>query len=153
VKFKVVFYATLLHISPKTALAVRNGRLIIEVVNPDVVYVQFFEKDGKPAKWKHPDVPGTSGVYPVKKDKVNYHVAGNQDQPVKRFQIPLVPGLTSTIHVAQGTETSPIIKLDETMTPTHDPCLRRDDQAGAAADASSSRPTSSTLASLARACR
>ena len=32
-----------------------------------------------------------------------YHVAGNEDQPVKRFQIPLVPGLTSTIHVAQGT--------------------------------------------------
>ena len=29
---------------------------------PDVVYVQFFEKDGKPAKWKHSDVPGTSGV-------------------------------------------------------------------------------------------
>jgi ribosomal protein L15E len=27
----------------------------------------------------------------VKKDKVIYHVAGNQDQPVKRFQIPLVP--------------------------------------------------------------
>jgi hypothetical protein len=27
----------------------------------------------------------------VKKDKVIYHVAVNQDQPVKRFQIPLVP--------------------------------------------------------------
>ena len=64
-------------------------------------------------------MPGTSGVYPVKKDKVKYHVAGNQDQPVKRFQIPLVPGLSPTIHVAQGTEMSPIIKLDETMTPTH----------------------------------
>ena len=42
---------------------------------------------------------------------------------MKRFQIPLVPGLTSTIHVAQGREMSPIIKLDEsyheTMTPTH----------------------------------
>ncbi len=24
---------------------------------------------------------------------VIYHVAGNQDQPVKRFHIPLVPGL------------------------------------------------------------
>ena len=35
------------------------------------------------SKWKHPDVPGTSGVYPVKKVKVIYHVAGNQDQPVK----------------------------------------------------------------------
>ena len=34
-------------------------------------------------KWKHPDVPETSGVYPVKKDKVIYHVAGNQDQPPK----------------------------------------------------------------------
>ncbi len=42
-------------------------------------------------KWKHPDAPGTSGVCPVKKDKVIYHVAGNQDQPVKRFHIPLVP--------------------------------------------------------------
>jgi hypothetical protein len=50
---------------------------------------------------------------------VIYHVAGNQDQPVKRFQIPLVPGLSSTIHVAQGTEMFPIIKLDETITPTH----------------------------------
>ena len=38
---------------------------------------------------------------------------------MKRFQIPLVPGLTSTIHVAQGSEMLPIIKLDETMTPTH----------------------------------
>jgi hypothetical protein len=48
-----------------------------------------------------------------------------QDQPVKRFHIPLqvVPGLTSTIYVAQGTETLPIVKLDETMTPT-----ARDDQ-------------------------
>ncbi len=71
------------------------------------------------SKWKHPDAPGTSGVYPVKKDKVIYHTAGNQDQPVSRFQIPLVPGLTSTIHVAQGSEMSPIIKLDESMTPTH----------------------------------
>ena len=48
-----------------------------------------------------------------------YHVAGNQDQAVKRFHIPLVPGLTSTIRVAQGTEMLPIIKRDETMTPTH----------------------------------
>ena len=57
-------------------------------------------------------MPGTSGVYPVKKDKVIWHVAKNEDQPVSRFQIPLVPGLSSTIHVA-------IIKLDETITPTH----------------------------------
>ena len=70
-------------------------------------------------KWKHPDVPGTSGVYPVKKVKVTWHVAKNEDQPVSRFQIPLVPGLSSTIHVAQGTEMFPIIKLDETITPTH----------------------------------
>ena len=76
-------------------------------------------KDGTPAKWKHPDVPGTSGVYPVKKVKVTWHVAKNEDQPVSRFQIPLVPGLSSTIHVAQGTEMFPIIKLDETITPTH----------------------------------
>ena len=70
-------------------------------------------------KWKHPDVPGTSGVYPAKKVKVTWHVAKNEDQPVSRFQIPLVPGLSSTIHVAQGTEMFPIIKLDETITPTH----------------------------------
>jgi hypothetical protein len=71
--------------------------------------------------WKHPDAPGTSGVYPlaVKKVKVTWHVAKNEDQPVSRFQIPLVPGLSSTIHVAQGKEMSPIIKLDETITPTH----------------------------------
>jgi hypothetical protein len=63
---------------------------------------------------------GTSGVYPVKKGKVIWHVAKNEDQPVSRFQIPLVPGLSSTIHVAQGrTEMLPIIKLDETITPTH----------------------------------
>ena len=30
----------------------------------------------------------------------------------------LVPGLTSTIHVAQGAEMSPIIMLDELVTPT-----------------------------------
>jgi hypothetical protein len=30
-----------------------------------------------------------------------------------------VPGLSFTIHLAQGTETFPIIKLDETITPTH----------------------------------
>ena len=64
-------------------------------------------------------MPGTSGVYPVKKDKVTWHVAKNEDQPVSRFQIPLVPGLSSTIHVAQGTEMFPSIKLDETITPTH----------------------------------
>ena len=64
-------------------------------------------------------MPGTSGVYPVKKDKVIYHVAGNQDQAAKRFHIPLVPGLTSTIHVAQGREMFPIIMLDEAMTLTH----------------------------------
>jgi hypothetical protein len=49
------------------------------------------------SKLKHPDAPGLSGVYPVKKDKpeVIWHVAGNEleDQPVKRFQIPLVPTL------------------------------------------------------------
>jgi len=50
---------------------------------------------------------------------VIWHVAKNEDQPVSRFQIPLVPGLSSTIHVAQGTEMFPIIKLDETITPTH----------------------------------
>jgi hypothetical protein len=50
---------------------------------------------------------------------VTWHVAKNEDQPVSRFQIPLVPGLSSTIHVAQGTEMFPIIKLDETITPTH----------------------------------
>ena len=70
-------------------------------------------------KWKHPDVPGTSSVYPVKKVKVTWHVAKNEDQPVSRFQIPLEPGLSSTIHVAQGTEMFPIIKLDETIRPTH----------------------------------
>ena len=30
-----------------------------------------------------------------------------------------MPGLSSTIHVAQGTEMFPIIKLDATITPTH----------------------------------
>ena len=51
---------------------------------------------------------------------MTWHVAKNEDQPpVSRFQIPLVPGLSSTIHVAQGTEMFPIIKLDETITPTH----------------------------------
>ena len=48
-----------------------------------------------------------------------WHVAKNEDPPVSRFQIPLVPGLSSTIHVAKGTEMFPIIKLDETITPTH----------------------------------
>jgi hypothetical protein len=50
--------------------------------------------------------------------KVTWHVAKNEDQPVSRFQIPLVPGMSSTIHVAQGTEMFPIIKLDETVVGT-----------------------------------
>jgi hypothetical protein len=37
---------------------------------------------------------------------------------VKCFQIPLVPCLTSTVHVALGAEMSPIIMLDELVTPT-----------------------------------
>jgi hypothetical protein len=118
-KFKVLLYAT----KSNEQEPAHTPETTHFAYVPDVVYVQFFEKDGKPAKWKHPDVPGTSGVYPVKKDKVIWHVAVNQDQAVKRFQIPLVPGLTSTIHVAQGREMSPIIKVDEsyheTMTPTH----------------------------------
>ena len=85
---------------------------------PDIVYVQFFEKDGTPAAWTHPEVPKRTGVYPVKKTNETWYVAGNRDQTVKRFQIPLVPGLTSTIHVAQGAEMSPIIMLDELVTPT-----------------------------------
>jgi hypothetical protein len=85
---------------------------------PDIVYVQFFEKDGTPAAWTHPEVPKRPGVYPVKKTNETWYVAGNRDQTVKRFQIPLVPGLTSTIHVAQGAEMSPIIMLDELVTPT-----------------------------------
>ncbi len=52
---------------------------------------EYYSRSDATSKWKHTDVPGTSGVYPVKKDKVIYHVDGNQDQPVSRFQIPLVP--------------------------------------------------------------
>ncbi len=56
-----------------------------------------------------------------------WHVAKNEDQPVSRFQIPLVPGLSSTIHVAQGTEMFPIIKLpvDETIPPARAMSLSR----------------------------
>ena len=64
-------------------------------------------------------MPGTSGVYPVKKDKVIYHVAGNQAGEALSDPACAGRGLTSTIHVAQGTEMFPIIKLDETITPTH----------------------------------
>jgi hypothetical protein len=85
---------------------------------PDIVYVQFYEKDGKPSSWQHPDVPGRPGVYPVEKTSVVFCVDGHGDKKVRRFQIPLVPGLSSTIHVAQGAEMSPIIKLDKMTTPT-----------------------------------
>ena len=85
---------------------------------PDIVYVQFFEKDGRPSSWQHPDVPGKPGVYPVEKTSVVFGVDGNDDRKVRRFQIPLVPGLSSTFHVAQGAEMSPIIKLDKMTTPT-----------------------------------
>ena len=51
-------------------------------------------------------------------DGKHWQPRANRDQTVKRFQIPLVPGLTSTIHVAQGAEMSPIIMLDELVTPT-----------------------------------
>ena len=54
------------------------------------------------------------------KDKVIYHVAGNfksQRRPTgEPLSDPTCAGLTSTIHVAQGTE---MFKLDETITPTH----------------------------------
>ena len=46
-------------------------------------------------------MPGTSGIYPVTKVKVTWHVAKTEDQPVSRFQIPLVPPGLSTTHVAQ----------------------------------------------------
>ncbi len=55
----------------------------------------------------------------MKKEKVIWHIAGNEDQPVSRFQIPRVPGLSSKIHVAQGTEMFPIIKADKTIMPTN----------------------------------
>ena len=61
---------------------------------PNVVYVQFFEKDGKPASWQQPEVPGRPYT-PVKKIHVVWKVGGNGDQRVRRFQIPLVPGLSS----------------------------------------------------------
>jgi hypothetical protein len=83
----------------------------------DLIYVQFFEKDNKPSSWQHPDAPGRRGVYPVKKTNAVWHV-GSDDQKVRRFQMPLVPGLSSTIHVTQGAEMSPIIKLDKMTTPT-----------------------------------
>jgi hypothetical protein len=57
-------------------------------------------------------------VYPVEKTSVVFGVDGNDDRKVRRFQIPLVPGLSSTFHVAQGAEMSPIIKLDKMTTPT-----------------------------------
>ena len=64
-------------------------------------------------------MPGTSGVYPVKKDKVIYHVAGNQAGEALSDPACAGRGLTSTIHVAQGREMFPIIMLDEAMTLTH----------------------------------
>ena len=57
-------------------------------------------------------------MYPVEKTSVVFGVDGNDDRKVRRFQIPLVPGLSSTFHVAQGAEMSPIIKLDKMTTPT-----------------------------------
>jgi hypothetical protein len=85
---------------------------------PNIVYVQFFDKNGQPESWTHPEVPGTHGVYPVRKTKCVWHVAGNKDQRVRRYQLPLVPGLSSTIHIAQGSEMVPIIELDSQTTPT-----------------------------------
>jgi hypothetical protein len=57
----------------------------------------------------------------VKKDKVIYHVAGNQAGEALSDPSPACAGrgLTSTIHVAQGREMFPIIMLDEAMTLTH----------------------------------
>jgi hypothetical protein len=55
----------------------------------------------------------------VKKDKVIYHVAGNQAGEALSDPACAGRGLTSTIHVAQGTEMFPIIMLDEAMTLTH----------------------------------
>ena len=46
---------------------------------PDIVYIQFFEKDNKPSSWQHPDVPGRPGVYPVKETTAVWHV-GSDDQ-------------------------------------------------------------------------
>jgi hypothetical protein len=85
---------------------------------PNIVYVQFFDKNDQPESWTHPEVPGTHGVYPVRKTKCVWHVAGNKDQRVRRYQLPLVPGLSSTIHIAQGSEMVPIIELDSQTTPT-----------------------------------
>jgi hypothetical protein len=48
---------------------------------------------------------GRPGVYkyPVKQMYVIWKVAGSSDQRDRRFHIPRAPGLSSTIHVAQGT--------------------------------------------------
>jgi hypothetical protein len=48
------------------------------------------------SKWKHPDVPGTSGVYkfyPVKKDKVIYHVCGQPRPTGEPLPDPTCAGL------------------------------------------------------------
>lgn len=84
---------------------------------PKVVYVQFFDKDGNPEAWTHPTLPGTHGVYPVKKKSCIWYVANNKDQRVRRYQIPLTSGLASTIHVAQGREMIPIVELPKRTLP------------------------------------
>ncbi len=52
---------------------------------PDIVYVQFYEKDGKPSSWQHPDVPGKPGVYPVEKTSVVFCVDGHGDKKVQKL--------------------------------------------------------------------
>jgi hypothetical protein len=63
-------------------------------------------------KWKHPDVPGTSGVYPAKKHNLGDLSRRWQPRPTgEALSHPACAGLDhhscalmSTIHVAQGTE-------------------------------------------------
>ena len=82
-----------------------------------MVYVQFFDKDGNPEAWTHPTLPGTRGVYPVKKKSCIWYVRNNKDQRVRREQTPLTSGWASTIHVAQGREMTPIVGLPKGSLP------------------------------------
>jgi hypothetical protein len=71
-----------------------------------VVCVQFYEKDGQ-LNGSIPTCQGRPALrYAVKKDKVTWHVAGNQDEAAKRLQIPLVPGSTSTTSLKSCPDTT-----------------------------------------------
>ena len=80
-----------------------NGKQILRKL-PKVVYVEFFEKDGRRCSWKI-DGMKQCGVYPIIMTTREWYLDKGAKHPqlqIKRRQIPLTPAFGMTSHSSQG---------------------------------------------------